>query len=356
MDAAQGLSRSPQKRVDLLDVLYGAHTVRDDSLLNSADECRLIRAHRPDFVDAAAWDTFIACTIWGLRHDWPELKIALDGVFASAPRDELWAATCVLVECLQQALETDRDRAPPSDILEWLWSRVVATPELDWVGESKAYYLEKILNVLGKVPPTWLTDAVQVRARMREGGLIDGPSKLMPMVEIFAEGSADDPALSKTVDALLEFILQSSSVAYALPELFVKLDPLGLVVPRRVVAILDGDRDGGAVRRLSQVACHYGLGTPAWRQIARQALKTARSFDMENLETVYDALTDTGRRFSVSDPREVPVLYTSAVSEAARGLADEREESFKPLWERRLKIAELELKQQEERLVEQEWS
>ena len=347
---------TPQKRVDLFDVLYGAQTVRGDSLLDSADECRLIRAHRTDFVDAAAWNTFIACSVWGLRHDWPELKNGLESIFASTPREELSSATCVLVECLQQALETDGDRVPPSDLLQWLWSRVVDTPDLNWVEESKAFYIEKILNVLGKVPATWLVDAVQVRARMREGELIDGPSKLIPMVETFAEGAAGDPSNLNTVDAVLEFIRQPSAVAHDLPELFVKLDPLGLVVPARVVATLVKQRDVGEVRRLSQVACHYGLGTPAWRQIARQALQTTLSFDKGDREIVYDALTDTGRRFSVSDPREVPTLYTAAVSEAARGLAEEREESFHPLWQQRLRIAELELKQQQERLVEQEWS
>jgi len=257
---------------------------------------------------------------------------------------------------LQQALETDGDRVPPSDLLQWLWSRVVDTPDLDWVEEGKAAYIEKILNVLGKVPATWLVDAVQVRARKREVELIHGPSKLMPMVETFGEGAAGDPSNLNTVDAVLEFIRQPSAVAHDLPELFVKLDPLGLVVPARIGAILVEQRDVGEVRRLSQVACHYGLGTPAWRQIARQALQTTLSFDKEDREIVYDALTDTGRRFSVSDPREVPTLYTAAVSEAARGLAEEREESFRPLWQQRLRIAELELKQQQERLVEQEWS
>src|SRR5690606_19408443 len=152
------------KKLQLLRMLYGAHCAPDEALVTSISEIALIRRHRSLFAEANAAPDYIACTLWGLRHDWPGLRSDLAVMLQRATREARAAGTRQLVKGLHRVVKGDNAVAAPPDLLRWFWQQLVETAGLGFIERDERWHIEELQKVLGKAPVQWLVAAVRRRA------------------------------------------------------------------------------------------------------------------------------------------------------------------------------------------------
>ncbi len=351
----QGL---PDKSLDLLKLLYDGRYHGDAALVDCAAESALVRDHQRLFVDANAVPDFLACTMWGWRHDWPDLKTRLAAVLDGTSREVRQAATAQLVKQVQAVVHSSGGAELPPDLLQWLWTRLVATSDLGCLKDGRSWHLSKIVKRLGRVSTPGIVDAVETRLTLHETADrhgVDSPSQLLPLVEPVDIANADDPAVQGAIETLVTMLTRSAIARHWIPKLLARLDPQGLIAPRLLATRLEAESNLKDVRSLARAACFYGVGSAAWRQIARAAIEAARLATKAEREHVYWEIAETGRRSFVSAPGEVPSIYTDAVEAAEKGRADEQEATFRDFWEWRLRCAKGELSHEQERLKEVVW-
>jgi hypothetical protein len=347
-----------EKKLELLKVLYGTHYSPDEALITSTSEIEIIRRQRPLFAEANATRDYVACTLWSLRHDWPALRADLNEMLQRTSRETRLDAIRQLVEQLHRVLDGEYAADLPTDLLKWFWDQLAETEDLGFIEHASGWHIDEILKSLGKAPVHWLVAAVRSRAiqhEQRGGRDFDPPSRLIPLVRVVDAESVSEPEVQAAVGELVGLLGESALMAYWLPQLLARADPHGLEVPRRVGALIDTEVEPDKVQKLVRTACYYGVGTPAWRQIARPAFKAAQSMPPEERLHVYYYSSETGRRSWSAPVGTVAQLFVDAVEAAKRGLAGEQEQDFVPFWEWRVKSAEDELRRQEERLKEEVW-
>jgi hypothetical protein len=294
-----------------------------------------------------------------MRHDWAGLKADIEDALNGVSREQRADAMRTLVERVHQVLDTKGDWKPPADLLEWFWHQLVATPDLDSIQYDKRWYIEQVLKALGKVPTSWLVDAVRRRAALHKetGGFgFDPPSKLVPLVELIEPDNVAAPEVQDTAGALVGMLTESPEMKHWLPKLLARVDPQGLEVPRRVAALIESALDPEQVRDLSRVACCYTVGAPAWRQIARAAFNASRYFPTQEREHIYYSVSETGQRSYCGEAGQVAKIFIDAVEAANHGLTEENEQDFIPFWQWRLRSAEQVLHHEEEQLKEEDWA
>lgn len=346
----------PVKQVHLLKVLYLANYCHDELLLNSGSEMDLVRAQRSLFVESKCVKDYVACTLWGLRHDWVGLKANLERACEGASREVRGDVTAQLVKRLHEILASGASSTLPSDLLEWFWNQVVETHDLGRLDHEGQWYLGEIVKALGKVPMPRLVDAVRRRAAWHEqaGWLgYDPPAKLIALVEPIATANVGQPEIQRAVGELVAVLGESALMEQWLPKLLARVDPQGLEVPRRLAALIETQDDPENVAKLVKAACYYGVGTPSWRHIAREAFKGAQTMQNDKRVHVYYSSSETGNRSYGGTAGTVAQFFVDAVEAANRGLQDEEERDFVPFWEWRKQKADSEFRHEQEKLKEE---
>jgi hypothetical protein len=346
----------PAKRVHLLKVLYLANYCHDEALLNSGSEIELVRAQRFLFVESKCVQDYVACTLWGLRHDWTGLKANLERACEGAGREVRGDVTAQVVKRLHEVLASGESSTLPSDLRDWLWNQLVETHDLGRLDHEGRWYLGEVVKALGKVPMPRLVDAVRRRAAWEEqaGWLgYDPPAKLISLVEPITAANVGQPEIQRAVGELVALLGESPLMAQWLPKLLARVDPQGLEVPRRLASLIEAEDDPENVATLVKAAYYYGVGTPSWRHIAREAFKTAQTMqDKERLHIYYSA-SETGRRSYSGTAGEVAPFFVERVEAANRGLQEEQERDFVPFWEWRKQGADSEFRHEQEKLKEE---
>jgi len=346
-----------EKKLELLRMFYGGSPSPPAELITSKAECGLVRGYQELFIKHGAISDFVRGTLWGMQHDWPGLKTCIEQAFTDA-REQRSEAMAVLIDELQEILCREDEWSPPDDLLRWLWDQVVATPDFDHFKYNHGWNLDQIVGKLGKVPITWLPEALRIRAAQPDDedlGRTDSPSCLLPLLAPLSEETVGDLDVQDAVAKLCALLVETPLMRHWLPELLARLDPLGLEVPHRIAAMAEQASLESTLRPFCKVALYYGVGTPAWRRVARTAFQTAASFSKEEREDVYDSVSETGRMSWQSEVGKVPQIFIDAVEAAERGLTEETEDIFVPFWRWRLERKKDELRRQEEDLKEEVW-
>ncbi len=152
-----------EKKLELLRIFYGGSPSPPAELTTSKAECELVRGYQELFIRHGAVSDFVRCTLWGMQHDWLGLKTCIEQAFTDAG-EQRSEAMAVLIDELQEILCREDEWSPPDDLLRWLWGQVVATPDFDHLKYNHGWHLDQIVGKLGKVPITWLPEALRIRA------------------------------------------------------------------------------------------------------------------------------------------------------------------------------------------------
>ena len=345
---------SNTQKFNVLQRLYGQLPRPKGTGDLSDEEFVFIRSHEKLFVDADLAPAFITCVAWGLGFEWTTLKSMLERVLDAVPNDQIVAALNALVDALFWALYERDPGAIPSNLGVWMLDQLLRVPNIDSLGSNLEWQVSEVLKRVGKVPLTWLPEALRRRRDMetqhghKDVLALSRRMRLSRFVDPIGQDSDVDADSSAAVYELLGFVSDTGSVGYYLHEILRDVDPHGRVVPVEVARRFVKTDDRDAARLLARIGGGYVLNTLAWRTIAKPVLDRAANADEEERGSLYLALTDLGTRSWLGTPGEVPAIFTSAVESAHQCLKVEMDGDFLPFWEWCLKVAETELRGQEE--------
>ena len=351
---------SDKQKRNVLQQLYGQlPRMEKDTGILSDKEFVFIRSQEKLFVDAKQAPAFITCVAWGLDFEWTNLKSTVERVLDAVPNEKIVLALNALVNALFWALRKRDSEEIPSDLGVWMLEQLLRVPNIDSLGKNLEWQVNEVLKQVGKVPLTWLPEALRRRRDMvtqrgHEDVLaLSRRMRLSCFVDPIGQDRDVDADSSSAVYKLLDFVSDTGSVGYLLHEILRDVDPHGRIVPAEVARRFTETDDRDAARRLARIGSGFALNTPAWRTTAKPVLARAANADEEERGSLYLALTELGTRSWLGTPGEVPAIFTSAVESARQHLKDETDDDFCLYWEWCLKVAEAELHDQEEKAKEE---
>src|SRR5262249_7710427 len=141
-----------------------------------------------------------------------------------------------------------------------------------------------------------------------------------------------------------------------LPEIAVRLDPSGLVVPSLVAAKLADPLeapDAASIVSWCRFAGWYGVGSSQWRTIAIAACKRIDpAWDDSDRYGVYAALRSQHMQGWSGEIGKLHPRFQHAIDIARKALEEEAEDVLKEYWRWRIAVAEADLAHEKERLEE----
>jgi hypothetical protein len=346
---------SDKQRANLLLQIYGRIPTPQYVREFSADEHTLLRAQGQLFIDTGRSAEFVGATAPTIEYDWPSLRTLLEGILRSMPPEKLAPALRSLFEGLHWAVTEAEPASLPAGLGEWLLSQLLLVPNFDDLDEHAEWYLEEILQRVGRVHVSWLPGALAVRRdlEVKPHGAprvraVSYDSRISKYVRRIEAADAGNRVVGEAVYALLAFVDDTGSIGDRLPKVLHDVDPDGLVVPSAIVARLARAVDADQVRQLARVGGGYVVGTAAWRTIVKAAIAAGLRQGIEERQSIFDALTERGIRSWVGKHGEVHEIFVSAVRDAKTALDSEVDVDLRPFWEWRLEVAEKELRREEE--------
>ena len=348
-----------QKR-NVLQRLYGQlPRLEEDTGILSDEEFVFIRSQEKLFVDAKQAPAFITCVAWGLDFEWTNLKSMVERVLDAVPNEQIVAALNALVDALFWALHERDPEEMPSNLGVWMLDQLLRVPDIDSLGRNLEWQVSEVLKRVGKLPLTWLPEALRRRRDMEtqcdhgDVRALGYHMRLSHFVDPVGQDRDINADSRATVYALLNFVPSTGSVGDYLHEILRDIDPHGLIVPAEVARRFTETDDRGVARHLARIGGGFVFETPAWRTIAKPVLARAARAEAKERRSLYSALTDQRPRSWSGTPGEVPAIFTSAVESARQRLKVEADDGFRPFWEWCLKVAEAELRDQEEEAKEE---
>ncbi len=351
---------SDERRAHLLERIYGRVPKLRDVGSFTVGELALLRDSRDLFTNTSRDAAFVAALALSVSEDWPALQPLLEDVLQAVPAERLPHLMHTLVDAIYWAVREETDPQRPKGLAQWLMSQLLALPDLDDIGGNGEWRLTEILKRLGRPDVRWLPEALR-RRQEQESASGDGTksravsynARVSKYVRQVDAAHASDADVVAAVSEVLDFVQDSGSVGYYLPEILRDVDPEGLVVPAAVAARAVSANDAEGVRRLARIGGAYAVNSSPWRTIAIAAIRAASPFGAEALRSVYGSLGERGIRSWSGAVGEVPPIFISAVAEARAALDAEVQVDLRPYWQQRLAIAEAELREQEERTKEE---
>ena len=345
---------SKTQKLNVLQRLYGQlprPRVMGDP---SDEEFVFIRSQEKLFVDAKQAPAFITCVAWGLDFEWTNLKSTVERVLDTVPNEQIVAALNALVDALFWALRKRDSEAMSSNLGVWMLDQLLRVPDIDSLDKNLEWQVSEVLKQVGKLPLTWLPEALGRRRDMEtqcdQGDVraLGYRMHLSRFVDPIDQASDIDADSRAAVHALLDFVTDTGSIGYYLHEILRNVDPHGRIVPAEVARRFTETDDRDAARRLARIGGGFVLNTLAWRTIAKPVLARAASADDKERRSLNLALTDLRPRSWSGTPGEVPSIFITAVASARQRLKAETDGDFRSYWEWRLKVAQAELRDQEE--------
>ncbi len=320
----------------------------------SDEEFVFIRSQEKLFVDAKQAPAFITCVAWGLDFEWANLQSTVERVLNVVPNEQIVAALNALVDTLFWALYERDPEEMPSDLGVWMLDQLLRVPDIDSLDKNLEWQVSEVLKQVGKLPLTWLPEALGRRRDMEtqcdhgDVRALGYRMRISRFVNPIGQDRNIDADSSAAVHALLNFVSDTGSVGYYLHEILRDVDPHGRIVPTEVARRFTETDNQDTAHRLGQIGGGFVLNTPAWRTIAKPVLDRAANADEEERGSLYSALTNHGSRSLVRRLGEVPAIFASEVESARQRLNAETDGDFRPFWEWCLTVAKGKLRSQEE--------
>lgn len=348
------------RRAHLLERLYGRVPKLNDVGDFTPEERALLRGACGLFTSTGRAVQLVAALALTVEHEWETLRPVLEEALQSVPGDQRSHAAHALVDAIYWAVREEGLPPPPRGLAEWLLTQLLTLPDFDDLGGNGGWHLAEILKRLGRPDVPWLAYALR-RRQEQESASRDGTnpravSYNARLSRYVREVNTDDVANDQVIAALsevLDFVRDTGSVGYYLPEILRDVDPDGVLVPAAVATRAASAVDAKGVRQLARIGGAYGINSLSWRTIALATIRAAVPFGEEALRSVYSSLGERGTRSWSGVEGEVPPVFIAAVAHARAALEAEGESELRPYWQQRLTIAEAELREEEERAKEE---
>lgn len=322
----------------------------------SVQEIEWLRAEntRELFAESAQLPAFLEIVGWTIHHDWEGLKTLVEEVIGEANGNERIASISALGNSIYWAVRTREEETLPPDLSEWLMNQVIRVFDISELNSNVHWRLEKTLEKAGKLPLSWLLEAIDKRMRepeQKEKGyfkVLSGHPRLTKYIQPVEQSTASDPQVLSAIDFLLNLIIKNRGVGFYLPTYLVDIDPDGLIVPKLIAERIDSTKDEDAIYSLAIVAGQYKIGTEPWRVIARSVISTAKESDETEKFHFFSALCREETKAWTRTRGEAAPRFVNAVGRA-KSLRDAEEDShFSEFWDWFLKGAEAQLRSEEE--------
>jgi hypothetical protein len=322
-------------------------------------EYELLRSMAPLFIRKGRAHDFLAVAGWTFRYDWQSFKAVVSDTLAAIPPEERALALNSLIETLYWAIHRGDRSFTPHDLGSWLLDQLTLLPRIDELGGNAEHLLREIFTLIDRVPLPWLSEALRMRRDMevndghRTVRAASHGARLSQYTQPVTGQNVGDAALVGAVESLADLAVDDATVGYHLPSIVRDIDPEGLLVPAAVARRVPSADDAG-LWRLARLASAYPIGSAAWRVIAKAVMARGRgTTGSDERSELFNLLSDRGMRSWSGTLGEVPAIFVTAVQQARERLESESDRQLLPLWEWQLKIAEAELREQEERAKEE---
>ena len=347
------------RRANLLERIYG----RIPRLKNvgdfTAQEHELLRDSHELFVSTGRDAAFVAALALTISHDWPSLRSLLEDLLSKIAPDRLPQVMHALVDGTYWAVREEAASALPDGLAEWLMSQLLALPDIDDLGGNGEWHLAEILKRLGKLDIRWLPGALARRQQqetatrdLKSSRAISYNASISKYVCPISKSDLMNDEVVAALNAVMDFVSDNGTVGYYLPKILRDVDPDGLVTPTSVASRAKTADSAESVRRLARIGGAYALNGAPWRAIALSTIRAAAPFGVDAVQSVYGALGERGIRSWSGAFGEVPPVFIAAVTDARAALNAESVPDLRLYWQHRLAIAEIELREQEERAKE----
>ncbi len=305
----------------------------------SDEEFRFIRSQKRLFIDGGRGVDFIGCIAWGVEFEWDVLKNLVEDVLNELQEEELNKALDSIVMALSYHLQ-----ASPSEMIlivsgAWVLEQIIRAPDLDRLGGSISWNINKILELVGKLPLSWLPGALQRRYEKafeqgyRPFNVYGSQMRLSHFVSGISEDGEIDPSDEEAVLSLLELVgTMMDDVSY-FHELFQRIDPYGRVVPRELAGEINNTSDQRLIRKLARIAGGFGMNTEGWRIIARSVLRHVERANVDDPVSLYVGLIRDRSGSWMSLDEEGLKVFKERADAVGRYCNNESEALFEPFWE-----------------------
>ncbi|RYD66550.1 MAG: ATP-binding protein [Verrucomicrobiaceae bacterium] len=322
------------------------------------EEYVLLRSLGPLFLDRDQGPAFIAAAAVTLHHEWPTLKPILEEVLTAIPRDQHATAFGRLVESVYWAVREADLSLVPAGLGTWLLDQLLLVPDFDDLRGNVEWHIEEILKRIGRAPVAWLPRALTTRRTLEAQECTEGVRavsnhvRFSAYVNCIVAADVGNPVVDSAVGDLVALVDDNGTIGYHLPEILRDIDPDGLMIPAEVARRVTGLKTSEGIRCLAGIGGAYEIGSTPWRTIAKPLFESILPGDIEVRRSLFSELADRGIQSWSGTPGEVPEIFVSAVEEAKRALASEKDAAFRSFWEWRLALAEAQLRNEEERAKE----
>jgi hypothetical protein len=348
-----------ERRANLLVRLYAAVPRHRSTGDLTPDEHRQLCDSVALFTGRGRHAAFVGSLAQSFAHDWHKASQLIAEVLACTPDEHLSHATRVCIEAIYWAVRDTSPSVRPAGLARWLMEQLLRLPDLE-VLSNEDWNLREIFKGIGKLDVRWLPEAFELRRQMeatRDDGIqtraLSFRTRISAYVAPVAGDDATDDTIVDAVAQLVAFVSDTGTIGFYLPDVLRDIDPDGLVVPEIVVARFASASQASEVRRLARVASAYAVNSVPWRSIALAAIRCAKPYGEDTLRSVYGALGASGVRSWSSAIGEVPAVFINAVAAMEEANAVEEEFDLRPYWLHHLRVAESELREQEERAKEE---
>ena len=348
---------SNQQRVLLLIQAYSTGRPRE-AAAPSVAEREVVYAHEPLFLKQERTRWFIQILGHWVVLDWPATSETISRILSQADEKTVPVALVALAESVYFAVEAGPREQVPRELGTWLLDQIAKVPEFADVGSHLQWYLDEILKTTERPSVAWLATTIAERGQreQREHGqrfrALNGRERLSGFVAPLTGGEVA-PEVGEAIRSLVGMLGEPGTVGYSMPAFLKEIDPRGVQVPAEIARKVSQQSSADELVQWARVAQEYGLGTAAWRSIAKPILALVPRLDDRSRVWIFSALGEPQSRFWMGGGNEVAPIFVVAVKEAKEGLEAERDEVFLPFWTWRLASAEAELRDQEQRIKEE---
>jgi hypothetical protein len=347
-------------RVQLLIEIYGkvprASRLRDFT----REEHALLRHMRPLFAAQGRTDQYIASLATTLKHDWPLVSAMLEELVSKVSVDSRSQALRSLLMAVFWVVRESEVKDLPERLGEWLLDQLVLLPDFDNIVGNDEWHLNETLKRVGRPSVQWMPPVLAKRRELEATRGEDAYSRAIShhvrisrYVQPITAAEASQPEVTQAVEELLGFIGDNGTAGYYLPEVLHDVDPEGLVVPGLVVALVAQATEAEQVRRLARIGDEYVAGTRTWEDIAKAVLRSPLVQSEDNQRSMFSALGGGGVTSWSGTPGEVPSIFLAQVEFTKSSLAAATDEWLRRYWAWRVRRAEADVREEQQRAREE---
>jgi len=302
-----------------------------------------------------------------LDQDFKQFQYTCESVLHTLSYKDQPPAVSGLIEGGYFAISGRQPRLNPDlfpDLGVWFLDQVALVYDLREVHALRDHG-DMFFKRLGRASIPWLAETLTKRKESEHAAQgkekfyaisMSDRSRLSRFVEPIHVGNSGDIEVISATEQLVDFTLAEGSFSFGFNEYLKDIDPDGLIIPgivaKRLTVLPQNRTTNKKATRLARIALEYPLSSDAWRRIASAVFVLANSLPPSGREPLWEALVVSLIRSWSTTMGQVPQVFINEASYAQEFRDAEKEELFRPFWDWYVKYTETNLRDEEERMKE----